>query len=118
MFYGGVPEKVSAKPFARLGAPWAILLWLNDTNNETEAARVEMDLRPTTHLRLMTVKLLGRAGPKAKRFVPEVVELLNDPVLLVRSEAIEALRRIDPEVAEREIQRRMVGADDAKGPVN
>ena len=96
-----------ANAFQSDWVPWTMLRWLSDTNSETAAEMVAMELRAETSLSklLRTMRLLGRAGAKAERFVPELVDLLEDSRQPVRIAAMEALRRINPKVAEQEWQR-------------
>jgi HEAT repeat protein len=56
---------------------------------------------PDFGVRRKVVRALGSLGPKAREAVPAIVRLLQDDVPQVRTEAVTALRAIDPPTAKR-----------------
>ena len=71
--------------------------WLNDPKDEMAAKllAVEFGRSSPLHVRLESLKLLGRAGPMAEQFVPALREMLEEPIPAVREAAARALEEIE-----------------------
>ena len=84
-----------------------MLAWLSNTNNEFAPTVLVSGLGSESpfNVRLETAKLLGRAGPKAKQFVPALERMREDAIPAISEAAAEALERIQDEttLAEREV---------------
>ncbi|ADV63907.1 PBS lyase HEAT domain protein repeat-containing protein [Isosphaera pallida ATCC 43644] len=71
--------------------------WGEDAAALTGSVKTLLDRNRPAPLRLAAVETLGRIGPPAREAIPELVALLRESDLALRTAALVSLRRIGPE---------------------